>query len=109
MMTEVETRLPEKAERPRMQDIQLSLRRLERRDWWLWWTAVVVMLLLTLTVLSLSLPELWREQTLLFQLNLDLAVRGLTGLVLLFNTYVIYKWTSVFPRSKNSTICQRLF
>jgi len=90
-MTEVEARLPEQAERPRMQDLQLKLQHLERRDWWLWWTAVVVMLLLTLTVLSLSLPELWREQNLLFQINLDLGVRGLTGLVLLFNTYVIYQ------------------
>ena len=90
-MTEVETRLPEQAERPRMQELQLKLQHLERRDWWLWWTAVVVMLLLTLTVLSLSLPELWREQNLLFQINLDLGVRGLTGLVLLFNTYVIYQ------------------
>src|SRR3990172_7530699 len=90
-MTEVEARLPEQAERPRMQDLQLKLQHLERRDWWLWWTAVVVMLLLTLTVLSLSLPALWREQNLLFQINLDLGVRGLTGLVLLFNTYVIYQ------------------
>jgi len=90
-MTEVDTRLPEPSERPRMQDLQLKLRRLERRDWWLWWTAVLVMLLLTLAVLSLALPALWREQNLLFQINLDLAVRGLTGLVLLFNTYVIYQ------------------
>lgn len=90
-MTEVEPRLPEQAGRPRMQDLQLKLQRLERRDWWLWWTAVLVMLLLTLTVLSLSLPALWRDQDLLFQINLDLAVRGLTGLVLLFNTYVIYQ------------------
>jgi diguanylate cyclase (GGDEF)-like protein len=90
-MTEVDPRLPEQAERPRMQDLQLKLQRLERRDWWLWWTAVVVMLLLTLAVLSLALPALWREQNLLFQINLDLAVRGLTGLVLLFNTYVIYQ------------------
>jgi diguanylate cyclase (GGDEF)-like protein len=49
------------------------------------------MLLLTLTVVSLSLPALWRDQNLFFQINLDLAVRGLTGLVLLFNTYVIYQ------------------
>lgn len=90
-MTEVEARLPEQAERPRMQDIQIKLQRLERRDWWLWWTAVVVMLLLTLTVLSLSLPALWQDQNLFFQINLDLGVRGLTGLVLLFNTYVIYQ------------------
>jgi diguanylate cyclase (GGDEF)-like protein len=90
-MNEVEPRLPEGTASTRVRDLQAKLRRLERRDWWLWWTAVVVMLLLTMTVVSLSLPALWREQTLLFQLNLDLAVRALTGLVLLFNTYVLYQ------------------
>lgn len=90
-MTQVEANLPAVPATTRMRDLQLKLQKLERRDWWLWWSAVVVMLLLTLTVVSLSLPALWREQTLAFQLNLDLAVRGLTGLVLLFNTYVVYQ------------------
>lgn len=74
-----------------MEPIQLSLRRLERRDWWLWWTAVVVMLLLTFAVVSLSFPVLLRDTNVFFRINLDLAVRGLVGLVLLFNTYNIYQ------------------
>lgn len=90
-MSEMEARLPENAGLTRMRELQVKLQRLERRDWWLWWTAVVVMLLLTLAVLSLSLPAIWKEENLAFQLNLDLAVRGLTGLVLLFNIYVIYQ------------------
>lgn len=74
-----------------MQDVQSSLRNLERRDWWLWWTAVVVMLLLTLAVISLSIPSLWADEDTTFQFNLNQGVRALVGLVLLFNTYVIYQ------------------
>jgi diguanylate cyclase (GGDEF)-like protein len=49
------------------------------------------MLLLTLAVVSLSLPTILRESDRYFQLNLSLAVRGLVGLVLLFNVYTIYQ------------------
>jgi diguanylate cyclase (GGDEF)-like protein len=74
-----------------MQKIQTALRRLERHDWWLWWAAVVVMLLLTVAVVSLTLPVLVEDRTHFFQFNLEQAVRGLVGLVLLFNTYTIYQ------------------
>ncbi|MCL6564915.1 MAG: GGDEF domain-containing protein [Acidobacteriia bacterium] len=73
-----------------MSEIQAKLRRLERRDWWLWWTAIAVMLLLTAGVVSLSYPTLVEEDSVLQQ-QLDLAVRGLVGLVLLFNLYSIYQ------------------
>ena len=68
-----------------------NLKGLERRDWWLWWSAVTVMLLLTLAVVTISLPNILRESDRIFQLNLNLAVHGLVGLVLLFNTYTIYQ------------------
>lgn len=68
-----------------------NLRGLERRDWWLWWSAVTVMLLLTLTVVTLSLPNILRESDRIFQLNLNLAIHGLVALVLLFNTYTVYQ------------------
>lgn len=74
-----------------MQKLQQSLRRLEREDWWLWWAAVIVMLMLTVAVVSLSLPALINEEHSFFQFHLEQAVRGLVGLVLLFNTYTIYQ------------------
>jgi len=74
-----------------MKKVQTALRRLERHDWWLWWAAVVVMLLLTVAVVSLSLPTLMEDRGNFFQFNLEQAVRGLVGLVLLFNTYTIYQ------------------
>jgi len=90
-VNDLERELPELSSVTRMQQIQDSLRRLERRDWWLWWAAVFVMLLLTLAVVSLSLPTLFRESDRYFQLNLSLAVHGLVALVLLFNVYTIYQ------------------
>jgi diguanylate cyclase (GGDEF)-like protein len=74
-----------------MQRIRESLARLERRDWWLWSAAVVVMLLLTVAVVTMSLPALMSDPYSFFQFHLEQAVRGLVGLVLLFNTYTIYQ------------------
>ncbi len=90
-MSEIELGFQPEATDERMRDIRARLRRLERRDWWLWWAAVMVMLLLTIGVVSLSVPALAVSQDSFFQLNLSLAVRGLVGLVLLFNTYTIYQ------------------
>jgi diguanylate cyclase (GGDEF)-like protein len=72
-------------------DVQAKLRKLERRDWWLWSLAVVVMLLLTFAVFSMSFPGLIRIDDPYFQYTMDQAVRGLVGLVLLFNAYTIYQ------------------
>ncbi len=67
------------------------LRGLERRDWWLWWSAITVMLLLTLAVVVVSLPNILRESDQIFQLNLSLAIHALVALVLLFNLYTVYQ------------------
>lgn len=90
MSTEPE-KLPDVMPETRLEEIQASLRRLERRDWWLWAMAIVVMLMLTLAVVSLSFPELMNVQDPFFQFSLNQSVRGLVGLVLLFNTYTIYQ------------------
>jgi diguanylate cyclase (GGDEF)-like protein len=92
---DLERELPELSSVARMQEIQDNLRRLERRDWWLWWAAVVVILLLTLTIVTLSLPGLFRETDRFFELNLSLAVRALVGLVLVFNIYTIYQQVQI--------------
>jgi len=83
--------LYEEAEENRLREIQAKLRKLERRDWWLWTLAMVVMLLLTLAVASLTFPGLLKFEDPIFQYGLNQAVRGLVGLVLLFNTYAIYQ------------------
>src|SRR5712692_10794326 len=82
---------PEEATENRLQEIQARLRKLERRDWWLWILAIVVMLLLTLAVVSFSFPALVKVEDPFFQFSLNQAVRGLVGLVLIFNTYTVYQ------------------
>lgn len=79
----------------RLNEVQEQLRKLERRDWWLWSTAVVVMLLLTFAVFSMSFPELFKVDDPFFQSSLNRAVRGLVGLVLIFNGYTIYQQVMV--------------
>lgn len=74
-----------------MEEIRAQLRQLERRDWWLWSLAIIVMLLLTVAVMSLSFPNLTKVDDPFFQFSLNQSVRGLIGLVLLFNTYTVYQ------------------
>ena len=52
---------------------------------------MVVMLCLTAAVFSLSFPDLLRVEDPFFQFSLNRAVRGLIGLVLIFNSYTIYQ------------------
>jgi diguanylate cyclase (GGDEF)-like protein len=75
--------------------MQAKLQKLERRDWWLWSMAVVVMLLLTFAVFTMSFPGLIKVDDPFFEASLNRAVRGLIGLVLIFNAYTIYQQITV--------------
>jgi diguanylate cyclase (GGDEF)-like protein len=90
-MSTTELPLPNVSAGNRTQEIRRSLRRLERRDWSLWWSAVLVMLSLTAAVVSLSLSVSTRPDEPFFQFHIGQSVRGLVGLVLLFNVYTIYQ------------------
>ena len=72
-------------------EIQAKLQKLEQRDWWLWSMAVIVMLLLTFAVFTMSFPDLIKVEDPFSQSSLNRAVRGLIGLVLIFNGYTIYQ------------------
>lgn len=72
-----------------MREIQAGLERLEQREWWRWAVALAIVLLLTFAVFSLSLSGL-RKDT-FTEVQLDLAVRGLFGLVLIFDFFAIYQ------------------
>jgi diguanylate cyclase (GGDEF)-like protein len=83
--------LSEVAPDARLEMLRADLTKVERRDWWLWIMAIMVMLLLTVAVLSMTFPGLIAVNDPVFQNSLDQAVRGLVGLVLLFNVYSIYQ------------------
>jgi PAS domain S-box-containing protein len=66
------------------------LRRIERREWWLWATAVIITLLLTAGMLSF-LPPIMRSGETESAFNLRTAMWGLVGIVLLFDLYTVYQ------------------
>jgi diguanylate cyclase (GGDEF)-like protein len=86
---------PDLAPDANLPGLQAKLQRLERRDWWLWSMAVSVMLLLTFAVFAMSFPGLVKVDDPFFQASLNRAVRGLIGLVLIFNAYTIYQQITV--------------
>jgi PAS domain S-box-containing protein len=69
----------------------LGIRKIERREWWLWGSAVVVTLLLTLGIASFALPMATSPFRKFDELHMRLAVRGLIGLILLFDIHVVYQ------------------
>ncbi|HEV8385239.1 MAG TPA: hypothetical protein VGQ11_10245 [Candidatus Acidoferrales bacterium] len=75
--------------------LQARLKQLERRDGWLRGASVAVMFLLTAAVVASALPTLLKEETNVWDTLLDLSItqgiRGLVGLVLLFNIHWIYQ------------------
>src|ERR1700681_3918124 len=94
-MSHTNSVVPDQPRETRMEELQASLKKLERRDWWLWAVAILVMLLLTVAVVSLSFPDLIKTEDPILQYSLNQAVRGLVGLVLLFNTYSIYQQVQI--------------
>lgn len=68
-----------------------GLRSIENRNWWTLFTTISVLLLLTATIVCLALPSVIQSAEPLAEVNLDLAVRGLVGVVLIFNVYSIWQ------------------
>jgi diguanylate cyclase (GGDEF)-like protein len=86
--------LPIDSETPdsvRAELIQAGLHHIERRQWWLWSTAVLVTLLLALGMASFAFPGLLSQAEDSFTFFLGQALRGLVGLVLIFNVYTVYQ------------------
>jgi two-component system cell cycle sensor histidine kinase/response regulator CckA len=83
--------------RPLHSNIRAGMRRIERREWVLWSSAILVTLLLTLGIISFSFPMLRQYAGGEFDnLHMSLATRGLVGLVLLFDLYTIYQQFQIY-------------
>ena len=72
------------------------MRHIEQREWWLWFLVVIVTLLLTGGITSLALALLPTESGELYSLHMRLSVRGLLGLVLLFDIYSLYQQFQIY-------------
>src|SRR5215467_3089518 len=71
--------------------LRANFRRIERREWWLWAVAFLITLLLTIALASFLLPGGSIHQDSYAQTVLPQAIRGLVGLVFLFDLYTIYQ------------------
>src|ERR1700728_1230085 len=81
-----------------------NLRKLDRRQWWLWSSAVLFLVLLTIAVASLAFPAMLDTQTVehdFYSFYLNQAVRALVGIVLVFAVYVVYQQTMII-RMRNT-------
>jgi two-component system cell cycle sensor histidine kinase/response regulator CckA len=71
--------------------LRANFRKIERREWGLWVAAAIITLLLTIALASFLLPNVSSNQDFHTQYVLPQAVRGLVGLVFLFDIYTIYQ------------------
>ena len=71
--------------------LRAKFRHIERREWWLWAAAAIITLLLTIGLASFLLPSERAHQDSYSQTVLPQAIRGLVGLVFLFDLYTIYQ------------------
>ena len=67
------------------------IKQIERREWWLWVFVVIITLLLTGGIASFALPLLRAETDNFYWIHIRQSVRGLLGLVLLFDIYSLYQ------------------
>ena len=71
--------------------VRSGMATVERREWWLWSSAVLVTLLLASGLASFVAPLLHHSQWSSEEWHLPIIVRGLVGLVLLFDIHVVYQ------------------
>jgi diguanylate cyclase (GGDEF)-like protein len=76
-------------------EMQTTLRRMDRREWWLWFSAALVMLLLMLGIASFTFSALLSEANSSYSIYMNQAVRGLGVLVLLFIGYALYQQVQI--------------
>lgn len=83
----VQSREPEQIQL-NIDEMQKRLNRLERNEWWRWTLAFVVMIALTIGLFALSIPV---ARNAFDQMQVNIAVRSLLGLVVLFDIFVVHQ------------------
>jgi diguanylate cyclase (GGDEF)-like protein len=71
--------------------MESHLERLGRRDWWLWLSTLVVTILSGTVFLLSSFPSLFLHSDRFFEIGSDQARWAILGLLLLFNTWLVYR------------------
>ena len=73
-----------------------GMRRIEHKEWWLWTSAALIIFLLTLGLISFLIPMLQSAGLETGNLQIKPLARGLLGLVLLFDIYVVYQQLHIY-------------
>jgi diguanylate cyclase (GGDEF)-like protein len=68
-----------------------NMRQIDKRQWRLWTAAISITLSLAIGIASFALPALVAELDTLHAFFLNHEIRGLLGLVLIFNVYIVYE------------------
>ena len=89
--------------------LRTNFRRIERREWWLWAGAFVITLLLTSGLASFLLPEVHDLHDFLSLSLLPQALRGLVGLVFIFDLYTIYQHLLIYRIRRELVDREELF
>lgn len=91
----VETNPSQDAASVRPEVFRENMRRLDRRQWWLWSSTVLVLVLLTIAVASFAFPAILSVEQGTYSFYLNQSVRALVGIVLVFSCYLVYQQTMI--------------
>ena len=75
----------------RAQQADSSLRKLARREWWLWFSALFVAALSAVAFVLTSFSSLFRHHEHFYEIRSDQARWGILSLLLLFNGWMLYR------------------
>lgn len=89
-------------------NVGTRMRQMERREWWLWLFVVIVTLLLTGGIASLAF-NLSGTLDEVFSLHIRQSVRGLLGLILLFDVYSLYQQFQIYSIRRQLLARDELF
>ena len=73
------------------QTAEIDLKKLERREWWLWFSTLTVTTLSAGTLLLTAFSRLFRHQQHFYEMSPEQARWGVLCLLLLFNGWMVYR------------------
>src|SRR5580658_3849426 len=83
--------------------------RVERRQWWLSSSSIVVTLLLTAGIVLIALPVMLPGVSNYYSVNTSIGIRGLIGVVLLFDLYLLFQQMQIHRFRKRLAEREELF
>jgi diguanylate cyclase (GGDEF)-like protein len=80
--------------------IETDLRQIARKEWWVWFSAAAITLLATSALVLSFVPSLFRQHNHFYEIRPEQAQWGTAGLVLIFNSWLVYRQWSFRRRRK---------